>query len=125
MSAVAELRHASMIEHGASRGGRWLRARRVRLALWIAVVEGLLVVLLDLIPWWVALVIAAAALAFYLFVGREQRSETVRQVSWIAAASQVLVVLVPILVLIVGTLALVAVGILALVALIALFADRR
>ncbi len=114
-----------MIEHGVSRGGRWLRARRVRLALWIAVIEGLLVVFLDLIPWWVALVIAAGALGFYLFVGREQRSETVRQVSWIAAASQVLVVLVPILVLIVGTLALVAVGILAVVALIALFADRR
>lgn len=114
-----------MIEHGASRSGRWLRARRVRLALWIAVVEGLLVVLLDVIQWWVALVIAAVALGFYLFVGRTQRSETVRQASWIAAASQVLVVLVPILVLIVGTLALVAVGILALVALIALFADRR
>jgi len=29
-----------VIEHGTSKSGRWLRARRVRLVLWVAVVEG-------------------------------------------------------------------------------------
>ena len=32
------------MEHGTSRTERWLRARRVRIALWIAVIEGILVV---------------------------------------------------------------------------------
>ena len=47
-----------------------------------------------------------------------------RQVSWVAATSQAAVVLIPFLLLVVGTFALVAVGILAIVALIALFSDR-
>src|SRR6266550_3630568 len=34
-----------MIEAGSTRIGRWLRERRLRLALWVAVVEGLLVAL--------------------------------------------------------------------------------
>jgi hypothetical protein len=101
-----------------------LRARRLRVALWIAVIEGALVVF-DVISWWLAVGIAAAVLALYLFVGRNARADTIRQASWIAAASQTLMVLVPILFIIVGTLALVAVGILAVVALVFLFSERR
>ena len=51
------------------RAGRWLRERRLRLALWIAVVEGLLVVF-DVIPGWPALVVGALVVVFYVFVGR-------------------------------------------------------
>jgi len=121
---VVELRHAPALEHGTTPSGRWLRARRIRFALWIAVVEGLLVVF-DVIPWWLAVAVAGAVIAFWLFAGRKLRSDAVRQASWIAAASQAFMALVPVLVILVGTLALVAVGVLAVVALVFLFADRR
>jgi hypothetical protein len=118
-----ELRHHAL-EHGTTRGGRWLRTRRLRIALWVAVVEGVLVVF-DQIPAWTALLVGLAVIAFYLFVGRELASDTGRQVSWIAALSQVFVALVPLLVFFVGVLAVLALAILAVVALLALFADRR
>ena len=121
---MVELGRGAVIEHGQTRPGRWLRVRRLRIALAIAVIEGLLVVL-DVVPWWGALVVAALALGFYLLLARNARSDVIRQAGWVAAASQTAVVLVPILVLIVGTVALVAVGVLAVVALVFLFADRR
>ena len=112
------------LAHRTSRTGRWLRARRLRVALWAAVLEGILVVV-GVIPGWLALAAAAAIVAFFLLVGRTTGSDVVRQASWIGAASQVLVALVPVLVFVVGALALIAVAVLALVALVALFADRR
>ena len=96
----------------------------MKIALWIAVVEGLLVVV-HVIPKWPALVVAGVLLALYLLLGRQVRSHTARQVMWIAAASQALMALIPILVIVIGTLTLIAVGVLAVVALILLFADRR
>lgn len=119
-----ELERGPFIEHGSSSAGRWLRARRLRFALWIAVVEGLLTVF-DIIPWYAVVLAAAAAVVFYFWAGRRLRSDAARQVSWVAAASQALVALVPALVVVIGTLALIAVAILALVALFALFAERR
>ena len=113
-----------VIEHGSTRGGRWLHGRRIRVALWIAVVEGALVAF-HVIPWWIAVLAAAALVAFYFWVGRALPSDTARQVTWIGATSQALVALVPILVAVVGTLALVAVGVLAVLALVALFAEAR
>jgi hypothetical protein len=113
-----------VIEHGSSRGGGRLHGKRLRIALWIAVVEGVLVAF-HVIPWWIAVLAAAALVLFYFWAGRALPSDTARQVSWIAATSQALVALVPILVAIVGTLALIAVGILAVLALIALFAEVR
>jgi hypothetical protein len=112
------------IEHGSSRTGRWLRARRLRLALWIAVVEGLLIVF-DVIPGWWALLVGAILVALYLFLGRHVRSDAVRQVTWVAAASQLFVALVPVLLAFVGFLAFVALAVLAAVALLMLVADRR
>lgn len=113
----------AVIEHGTSRSGRWLRARRTRIALWIAVAEGLLVAL-HVIPWSLGILFAALIVVLALWVLRNIRSDTIHQVAWIAGVSQAFVALVPILVLVIGTLALIAVGILALVALAALFADR-
>jgi hypothetical protein len=112
------------IEHRSSRAGRWLRVRRLRLALWIAVAEGLLIVF-DVIPGWTALLVGAAILAFYFFLGRQLRSDTVRQASWVGAASQLFVALVPVLLFFVGFLAVIALALLAAVALVALLADRR
>jgi hypothetical protein len=112
------------IEHRSSRAGRWLRARRLRLALWIAVGEGLLVIF-DVIPRWTALLVGALILAFYLFLGRRLRSDAGRQATWVAAASQVFVALVPVLLFFVGILAVIALAVLAAIALVALLADRR
>jgi hypothetical protein len=119
-----DLRSGQLVDHRSTRAGRWLRTRRLRFAAWIAVVEGLLVVV-HVIPWFAALALAALALGFYIWLGRELRSDVGRQGSWIAAASQVLVVLVPVLVALIGGLAILAVGILAVVALVVLFTDRR
>ena len=116
--------HGHVLEHRSTPGGRWLRARRLRIALGIALVEGLLVVL-DVVDWWVAIVVSVVAIGFYLVAGRELRSYAGRQVSWIAAAAQALVVLVPILVVVISWLAIVALVILAVVALVLLLSDRR
>ena len=116
-------RRGEIVEHGAGRLGLWLQERRVRIALWIAVIEGLLVAV-HVINRWVAIVIAAAAVLLYFFAGRESRSFAARQVSWIMATSQAAVVLIPFLLILVGTFALIAVGLLAIVALIALFSEH-
>jgi len=113
-----------VIEHDATPHGRWLRSHRVRVAIWIAVGEGLLVAF-HVIPWWAAVLFAVLAVFFYFERGRKLKSDTLRQSSWIVAASQALVALVPVLVLIGVTLAVVAVAVLAVLALIALFAERR
>jgi hypothetical protein len=112
------------IEHGSTRGGRWLRDRRLRIALWIAVIEGVLVIF-DVIPGWTALLVGAAIVAFYLLVGRNLRSDMGRDASWTAAMSQVVVALVPVLFFFISALAVVALAVLAIVALIVLFSDRR
>jgi hypothetical protein len=112
------------IEHGGSRGGRWLRARRTRFAAWIAVVEGILIVV-HAIGRWPALIVALAVLATYLVAGRNLRSDTGRQAFWIAAASQGLVALVPVLWFFNKALAIVVVAVVAVFALIVLFTERR
>ena len=116
-------RRGHIVAHGSNRAGRWLEERRVRIALWIAVVEGLLVAV-HVINRWVAIIVAAAAVAVYFFAGRESRSHTARQVSWILATSQAAVVLIPFLLIVAGTFALIAVGLLAILALVALFSEH-
>jgi uncharacterized membrane protein HdeD (DUF308 family) len=113
-----------VVEHGGSRPSRWLHERRLRVAAILAVLEGVLVAL-DVIPSWLAILVAIGVLAVYFGWAREHRSATVRESSWILAVWQALVLLVPVLVIVVGTLALVAVALIAVVALLALFADRR
>jgi hypothetical protein len=110
------------LEHGSSRIGRWLRARRIRIAFWIAVAEGILIVF-HAISWWVAIGIALLVVVGWFSFAHRLRSDTARQAGWIAAVSQALVALVPVFVLIVGTLALILVGILAVVALVLLFSS--
>jgi len=113
-----------VIDQSSTRGGRWLRDRRLRIAFWIALVEAVLVVF-HVLSWWLVLLIFLGALVAYFAIGRDSRSGTLRQTTWIAAVSQGLVALVPAAVAIVGTLFLIALGILAVVALVVLLADRR
>jgi hypothetical protein len=112
------------LEHGSTRIGRWLRVKRLWIALALAALEGVLV-LADVIPGWAALVLAVVVIALYLVAGRRAGHDAVRQVSWIAAASQVCVALVPVLLAVAAVFALIAVAVIAVVALVALLADRR
>ena len=113
-----------LIEQGETRTGRRLRHNRYKVALAIAALEGVLV-LMGVIPWWLAVLFAVAALAVYAAWGREHASADVRVVTWTAAVSQLLVVLVPVLAGLVVVLAVVAVVLLAALALAALLLDRR
>jgi len=114
-----------MIEAGSTRTGRWLRERRVRIALWAAVVEGLVAAFSHDIGRWTILALAVVVLAFYIVAGRQLRWDVARQLSWIAAASQVLAILVIIFAFILKLVAIVAIVIFALIALVYLFSDQR
>jgi hypothetical protein len=71
--------------------GGWLRARRHRLALWIAVGEGILVALShDLTKWTVIALAAIAGISWAL--GRNTRSNGLRQALWIFVVSQLIAV---------------------------------
>ena len=113
-----------LVEHRSTPLGRWLRARRLRIAAWIAVGEGVLV-LIHAVPRLLAMALAAAVVLFYFVFGRQLRADSLRQVSWIAAASQALMVLVPVLAALIGGLAVIALAVLAVVALVVLLQDRH
>jgi len=114
-----------MIEAGGTRVGRWLRVRRIRLAIWIAVIEGVLVAITPDLTRWTVLFIGAVVLAFYMLVGRKMSWDVARELSWIAAASQAAALLVVVFAFIVEWLAIGLVGILAIIALIYLFAEHK
>jgi hypothetical protein len=111
------------IEHGSSRGGRWLHERRLRFTLWLATIEGLLF-LLKVLHWWAAVALAVIAVGVWYYAGRTSRSDTIRQTTWIFAAAQLLVLLVPIVLAFVKTVAIVVVAMLAVAALVFLFTER-
>jgi hypothetical protein len=113
-----------VVEHGQSRLGRWFRARRLRLALLIGASETLLI-LFTSATWRWALVIAALIFAFYWFVGRRTRHDSVHQISWTLAASQTFPVLLPVVAVFVSTLVIIALVFLAIIMLGLLYLDRR
>ena len=115
----------NVIEHGTTKTGRWLRARRIRFVLWIAVVEGILVALLHDVTRWTVILIAAVCIAIYGFWGRNSDSDTVRQATWIAGASQALAVLFVLLAHIIGLFVIGFVVLAAIVAIAFFFIDRR
>jgi hypothetical protein len=114
---------AHAIDPGMSRSGRWLRERRLRLTLFIAAVEGLLYVF-HALHWWAAVVLAIIAVGFWWYVARGSRSGVVRQIGWILALSQVLVLCVPIALAVLKAVAIGVIAILAVAALFVLFRQR-
>jgi hypothetical protein len=120
---VGQVAGDALIEHGETRLARRVRQNRLKVALGIAALEGILV-LVGAIPWWVVLLLALVALAAYAAWGREHDSADVRIATWTAAVSQLLVVLVPVLAGAVVVLAALAVVVLAALALAALLLDR-
>ena len=113
------------IDARSSRASRWLRERRLRLALWIAILEGVVVAIRGDISRWTVVVIAALVLAVYMSLRDRLRWDAGRQVLWIVAASQVMALLVVILAFVVGIVALVLVALFAIIALAYLFSDLR
>jgi hypothetical protein len=118
------LHEQPVVDAGSSRASRWLRGRRVRLALWLAVFEGIIVAIRGESKWVVA-VIAALVLLLYAALRDRLEWDAGRQVLWIVAASQVLALLVAIFAFILESIAIIAVVIIAVAALVYLFADLR
>jgi uncharacterized membrane protein YbhN (UPF0104 family) len=114
----------SAAEFRPSRTGRWLAQRRLKIALGIAVLEGILVAVEKDFSRWTVIIISAPIIAFYLFAGRALGSDTGRQLSWIAAASQAFAVILCIVALVVGAFVLILAGVFAAVALILLLGER-
>src|SRR5919197_3623359 len=114
----------AVVEHGQSRAGRWLAKRRLQFALWIAVAEGIIVAVSASFSWIVALIIAVPVILLYLLYGRTADSDTGRQLSWIAGASQVFVILLAILFTILKWIMIALLIVFALLALVFLYADR-
>jgi hypothetical protein len=107
-----------------SRTGRWLFERRLKIALGIAVLEGILVAVEKDFSRWTVIIISAPIIAFYLFAGRALESDTGRQLSWIAAASQAFAVILCVVALVIGAFVLIIAGVFAAIALILLFGER-
>jgi hypothetical protein len=112
------------IEHGSSRAGRWLESKRFRISLWIAAIEAVVVLFSHDVTKWTVIALAVVAVLAWLG-GRESRSDVVRNVLWIFAASQLLAVIAVILAWIVKWAVILAVVVFAVLGLVYLFRDRR
>ena len=123
--AYSEPQPQPVIDSDSTKVGRWLRARRVRIAIWVAVAEGLIVALENDISKWTVMILAIAVLALYFIAGRDLKWDVGRQLAWIAAASQVLALLVALFAFVVWGIALGAVVVLAILALVYLYSDLR
>ena len=95
----------------------------MRITLWVAAAESLLY-LFHVLNWWAAVGLAVIAVGFWWYVGRSNRSDAVRQASWIFGASQLLVLCVPLALALVKAVAIAVIAILAIVALFFLFRER-
>ena len=113
-----------VVEPSQSRAGRWLHEVRLRLALFIALLETILV-LAGGLGWFWVLGAAFVAVGFHLLVGRKAPYHLVREISWTAAVSQLIAFLVPLLWELVKFLAITVLVVLALVLLVMLLVDRR
>ena len=111
-----------VVEHREGGAARWLRERRFRAALLIALVESLLVVSSSLGWFWVVGA-AIVAVALYL-VGRRTSSRVVHEVTWILAVSQLVSLVVPLLWEVVKVLAILVLVLFALFFLAIILLDR-
>ena len=102
----------------------WLGDNRVKIALGIAIFEGLLVAFEKDFSRITVIVIAVPIILFYLLAGRSVESRLGREVSWVLALSQAFAVVAVILAIILSWLALLLAGVFAAVALYLLLHDQ-
>ena len=105
-----------------ARGGGWFE-RRTRVALWIAVAEGLVVLFSDLTKWTVIGLALVAVILWYAV--RDSSSSLLRAGAWIFAASQLIAVIMVVLAWFFTWAAILAVVVAAVVGLMILFRERR
>jgi len=117
--------HHPAIDVRSTRLSAWVRERRLRLALWIAVFEGIVVTIRGDISRWTVVVIATLVLTIYMSLRERIHWDAGRQFLWIVAASQVMALLVVLLAFIVGAVALILVVLFAIAALVYLVSDLR
>jgi hypothetical protein len=117
------LEPGAVVEHRESATARWLRERRISLAIGVAILEGVLIVAGELSKA-LALIVAIAVVVGYFMLSDRLKPGVGREIAWIAAVSQAIVMLVPLLVIVIGTLTLIAIAVIAVVALILLFSRR-
>ena len=104
--------------------GGWLRVRRHRLAIWIALGEGIIVLVShDLTKWTVVALAVVAALAWTF--GRNTRSNGLREGLWIFVVSQLLAVVLVLFAVFFKWLLILGLIVCAVVALAFLWFDRR
>src|SRR6266513_45989 len=92
MATDRPLEPSGPIEHGSSRFGRWLRVRRIRIALWIAVLEGIIVAVSKDYSRWTIIAIAIIVLGLYVVIRRRLASHTEPKLFSIDGLSQSLAV---------------------------------
>ena len=102
----------------------WLRENRLKVALGIAVAEGLFVALEEDFSRVTVIVIAIPVVLFWLLAGRSLDSELGREISWILAMSQALAVVAAIVAILIPAIALVLAGIFGAIAAYLLYHDR-
>jgi hypothetical protein len=102
----------------------WLRENRLKVALGIAVAEGLFVALEKDFSRVTVIVIAIPVILFWLLAGRTLDSELGREISWILAMSQALAVCAAVVAIFIPVVALVIAGIFGAVAAYLLYHDR-
>ena len=102
----------------------WLAVNRMKVALGIAVAEGIFVALEKDFSRVTVIVIAIPVILFYLLAGRSLDSQLGREISWVLAMSQALAVVAAIIAIYVSTFALVLAGVFAAVAVYLLIHDR-
>jgi hypothetical protein len=102
----------------------WLKANRLKVALGIAVAEGIFVAIEADFSRVTVIVIAIPVVLFYLLAGRTLDSPIGREVSWILAMSQALAVVAAIVAITIPAIALVLAGVFGAIAVYLLFHDR-
>ena len=125
LNGVYELGQSATIDSDTSRVGRWFHARRFRIALWVAVIEALTAWFAHGVSTLTIILLAIVFVPIYIYWGRQLRSDTLRQILWIAAAAQVLAIVAVLAAVIAIGFLVVVLAIFVVAALVLIFADRR
>lgn len=117
------LEPGAVVEHRQGPTARWLHERRISLAIGVAILEGILILAGELSKA-LALIVAIAVVVGYFTLADRLRPGAGREVAWIAALSQAIVMLVPILLIVLSTLAIIGLAVLGVIALVLLLSRR-